>query len=229
MNRFLNRLPTITIREGHRVKVYLTSDSNCRRTWSPAQAAAAFDEEVVMSRRILARRHRASALVATPAHAQLAVIDPANLAQAVLIASARSGTTRSCRRSTARSCAWRRASATWSGYRIPPIAIDAPRRRPLGVRTAWIQGLNSGDADRGRLLGDDAAAGAARPRCRAGSAAGARRALERQYATIEITDSVAMMGGHRSALVARLPRPAAAGRAGARRRRAERPAPAITR
>src|SRR5206468_12462680 len=26
MNRFLNRLPNITIREGHRVKVYLTSD-----------------------------------------------------------------------------------------------------------------------------------------------------------------------------------------------------------
>jgi hypothetical protein len=26
MNHFLNRLPTITIREGHRVKVYLTGD-----------------------------------------------------------------------------------------------------------------------------------------------------------------------------------------------------------
>jgi type IV secretion system protein VirB10 len=26
MNRFLNRLPTITIREGHRVRVYLTTD-----------------------------------------------------------------------------------------------------------------------------------------------------------------------------------------------------------
>jgi type IV secretion system protein TrbI len=26
MSRFLNRLPTITVREGHRVKVYLTSD-----------------------------------------------------------------------------------------------------------------------------------------------------------------------------------------------------------
>jgi type IV secretion system protein VirB10 len=26
MNRFLNRLPTITIGEGHRIKVYLTSD-----------------------------------------------------------------------------------------------------------------------------------------------------------------------------------------------------------
>lgn len=28
MNRFLNRLPTVTIREGHRVKVYLTADLN---------------------------------------------------------------------------------------------------------------------------------------------------------------------------------------------------------
>jgi type IV secretory pathway VirB10-like protein len=26
MNRFLNRLPTVTIREGHRVNVYLTGD-----------------------------------------------------------------------------------------------------------------------------------------------------------------------------------------------------------
>src|SRR5690606_27830557 len=26
MNRYTNRLPTVTIREGHRVKVYLTSD-----------------------------------------------------------------------------------------------------------------------------------------------------------------------------------------------------------
>lgn len=26
MNRFLNRLPAVTIREGHRVEVYLTSD-----------------------------------------------------------------------------------------------------------------------------------------------------------------------------------------------------------
>jgi len=26
MSRFLNRLPTVTIREGHRVKVYVTSD-----------------------------------------------------------------------------------------------------------------------------------------------------------------------------------------------------------
>lgn len=36
MNRFLNRLPTVTIREGHRVKVYLTSDLEL-----PAYTAAA--------------------------------------------------------------------------------------------------------------------------------------------------------------------------------------------
>ena len=37
-------------------------------------------------------------------------------------------------------------------------------------------------------------------RCRPADRRSARRALERQYATIEITDSVAMMGGHQVAL-----------------------------
>ena len=38
MNRFLNRLPTITIREGHRVQVYLTSDLELPAYASPAGA-----------------------------------------------------------------------------------------------------------------------------------------------------------------------------------------------
>lgn len=42
MSRFLNRLPTITIREGHRVKVYITSDLDLPE-WSPAQSGGAFD------------------------------------------------------------------------------------------------------------------------------------------------------------------------------------------
>ncbi len=37
MNRFLNRLPTITIREGHRVKVYVTSDLDLP-AWTPPGA-----------------------------------------------------------------------------------------------------------------------------------------------------------------------------------------------
>ena len=36
MNRFLNRIPTITIREGHRVKVYLTSDLELPAYVAPA-------------------------------------------------------------------------------------------------------------------------------------------------------------------------------------------------
>lgn len=36
MNRFLNRLPTVTIREGHRVKVYLTSDLELPAYTAPA-------------------------------------------------------------------------------------------------------------------------------------------------------------------------------------------------
>ena len=39
MNRFLNRLPTITIREGHRLKVYVTSDLDLP-AWTPRRAEA---------------------------------------------------------------------------------------------------------------------------------------------------------------------------------------------
>ena len=38
MSRFVNRLPTITIREGHRVKVYITSDLDLPE-WVPAPAS----------------------------------------------------------------------------------------------------------------------------------------------------------------------------------------------
>jgi type IV secretion system protein VirB10 len=46
MSRFLNRLPTVTIREGHRVKVYLTSDLQL-----PAYEARASDSMPSRSRR----------------------------------------------------------------------------------------------------------------------------------------------------------------------------------
>ena len=46
MSRFLNRLPTITIREGHRVKVYLTSDLQL-----PAYAGSPERFDVERSRR----------------------------------------------------------------------------------------------------------------------------------------------------------------------------------
>jgi type IV secretion system protein VirB10 len=46
MNRFLNGLPTVTIREGHRVKVYLTSDLEL-----PAYAVASLADGPPMDRR----------------------------------------------------------------------------------------------------------------------------------------------------------------------------------
>ncbi len=45
MARFLNRLPTITIREGHRVKVYVTSDLDLP-VWAPAHDRSAVTAEV---------------------------------------------------------------------------------------------------------------------------------------------------------------------------------------
>ena len=41
MNRFLNRLPTVTIREGHRVRVYLTSDLELP-AYQPAAGSGSF-------------------------------------------------------------------------------------------------------------------------------------------------------------------------------------------
>jgi type IV secretory pathway VirB10-like protein len=40
MNRFLNRLPTVTIREGHRVKIYVTSDLDLPEWRSPMNTHA---------------------------------------------------------------------------------------------------------------------------------------------------------------------------------------------
>ena len=84
-------------------------------------------------------------------------------------------------------------------YRIPtvPISRHDPSRWEYG--RPWIEGLNSGDAS------GDAYRATIVPLLRPTSMPGrltaaARRALERQYATIEITDSVALMGGHQVGL-----------------------------
>jgi conjugal transfer/entry exclusion protein len=135
------------------------------------------------------------ALAVTPTHAQWAVFDPANFAQTVLIAQ------RTQRQYEELLAQYRTILRMAEGlgslepYRIPSIGVTRhdPGRWTYG--RAWLQGLNSGDAtgaaywattlplERPSVLP---------PRL----TAAARRALERQYATIEVTDSVAMMGGH---------------------------------
>ena len=92
-----------------------------------------------------------------------------------------------------------RGLGNMEGYRIPTIGITThdPGRWEYG--RPWIQALNSGDATGAAYL--STALPLLRPTTTpARMTAAARRALERQYATIEITDSVAMMGGHQVAL-----------------------------
>ncbi len=134
-------------------------------------------------------------LVAAPAHAQLAVIDPANLAQAVLIVQ------RAQRHYEELQAQYRTIQRMAQGlgnldrYRIPAIAASQHQVGRWLYGQPWLEGLNSGDA-----------AGTAYwattiPLERPSTfperlTAAARRTLERHYATIELTDSIAQMGGH---------------------------------
>jgi hypothetical protein len=139
------------------------------------------------------------AACATPARAQWVVVDPGNLAQAVLIAERTLRQYDELRRQYETITRMGRPLGSMERYRIPPIALSGhdPRRWEYG--RPWIQGLNGGDP-----LGSAYAATTLpleRPTVQPSRlSASARRTLERQYATIEITDTVAMRGGHQVAL-----------------------------
>lgn len=138
-------------------------------------------------------------IAASPALAQLAVIDPANLAQTVLIAER---TQRHYEELVAEFRIIQRMAQGLAGldrYRIPAIAITGhdPARWEFG--RPWIQALNSGDATGALYLSAALPLQRLDPRL-AQLPLAARQAFERRYATVEITDSVAMMGGHQVAL-----------------------------
>ena len=137
---------------------------------------------------------------ATPSWAQIAVIDPANLAQAILIAERTWQHYDELRRQfeTIRRMAQRLGDT--ESFRVPaiPITRHDPGRWAYG--RPWIEGLNGGDptgaayrATIEPLLRPTSGLGRLTP--------AARRTFERQYSTVEITDSVAQMGGHQVALV----------------------------
>jgi hypothetical protein len=140
------------------------------------------------------------AAVAAPARAQVVVVDPGNLVQAILIAD------RTLREYNA---LWQQYQTivrmaqglgNLQGYRIPTIATTGHDVGRWEYGRRWLQGLNSGDA------AGEAYLAVARRVERPGATlarlpAPARQAIERAYATIEITDSTAQMGGHQVALV----------------------------
>ena len=138
--------------------------------------------------------------VSTSADAQFAVIDPANLAQTVLIAerTAREYATLVEQYQTIVRMA--RGLGSLDQYRIPTIGLRGHDVSQWPFAAPWLQGLNGGDPygalyqqtartleTPGAVLGDLPAA--------------ARRAIENAYATVELTDSVAIIGGHQVALV----------------------------
>jgi hypothetical protein len=134
-----------------------------------------------------------------PAHAQLAVIDPANLVQTTLIAYRMQQHYAELRAQYLTVLRMAQGLGNLSQYRIPAIAITAhdPSRWDYG--RPWIQGLNTGDATGAAYRSTTLPL--LRPTALPPTlSVAARQMLERQYATIEIADSVALMGGHQVGL-----------------------------
>jgi hypothetical protein len=138
--------------------------------------------------------------VAAPARAQWVVIDPANLEQAILIADRTLREYETLFDQYQIVLRMARALGSLDSYRIPAVAITSHDVSRWEYGRPWLQGLNSGDATGAAYL--QAARRLERPgNAFAGLPAATRQAIERAYATIEITDSVAQMAGHQVALM----------------------------
>lgn len=137
---------------------------------------------------------------APPARAQLVVVDHSNLTQAVLIAerTLREYETLVAQYHTIVRMA--RGLGDMESYRVPTIPTTGHDTRRWEYGRPWLQGLNSGDPTGSAYL--ETTRRLERPGGTLDQLPpAARRAMEQAYATIEITDSVAQLGGHQVALV----------------------------
>jgi conjugal transfer/entry exclusion protein len=138
--------------------------------------------------------------VAVPARAQILVTDPGNLAQAVLIAER---TLREYETLFAQYQTILRMSqglGNLDRYRVPTVVTNSHDVGRWEYGRPWLQGLNSGDPTGAAY--SQIARTVVRPNGTLQQLPSrARRDVEQAYATIEITDSVAQMGGHQVALV----------------------------
>ena len=131
--------------------------------------------------------------------AQVVVADRANLAQAILIAERAWRHYEELQRQYRTILRMGQGLSSLERYRTPPIALTPHDSGRWEFGRPWIQGLNSGDAtgEAYRVTTLPVLRPTVMPSRLPPSA---RRTIERQYATIEITDSVASMGGHQVAL-----------------------------
>jgi hypothetical protein len=138
--------------------------------------------------------------LASPLRAQLTVIDPGNLAQAIAIADRTRTEYLTLLDQYLTIVRMAQSLGSLDAYRIPTIPTSAHDAGRWPYARVWLQGLNNGDASGQaymqvvrRLENPNTALASLPP--------AARQAIERAYATIEITDSIAQMGGHQVALV----------------------------
>ena len=136
---------------------------------------------------------------AAPAGAQLVVVDPTNLAQTTLIAYRVQQHYMELRAQYLTVMRMAQRLGDLERYRTPSIALTRhdPARWDFG--RPWIQALNNGDPTGAAYFST------ALPLLRPTTppfvlSAAAREKLQRQYATIEITDSVATLGAHQVGL-----------------------------
>jgi len=143
----------------------------------------------------------AVAVVAVPLRAQIVVLDPANLTQTILIQERTYQQLDQLQREFEVIQRMAQKLGSLDRYRIPPIFVTSHDPSLWDYGRPWIQALNTGDA-RGTAYYETALP-LQRPRqadlSRLPSAA--RRMFQSQYATMEITDSVALTGAHQVALV----------------------------
>jgi hypothetical protein len=142
----------------------------------------------------------AVAISVTPLRAQLAVIDPGNLTQTILIAERMSRHLEELRRQFETIRRMGQGLGNMEEYRIPTIGITYHDSSRWEYGRRWIDGLNSGDATgagywsttiplQRPTVGFDRLTPAA------------RRSFERQYASVEVTDSVTTMGSHQVGII----------------------------
>lgn len=139
------------------------------------------------------------ALGASPAHGQffgpIPVIDVANLVQTVLIAQRAQRHLEELQAQYRTILRMAQGLESMERYRIPPVAATRHDAGRWQYGQSWLQGLNNGDPT-GAAYWATTVPLQPPDGLPARLTGASRRAFERQYATVEITDSVAMMGGH---------------------------------
>jgi hypothetical protein len=137
---------------------------------------------------------------AAPARAQWVVIDPANLEQAILIADRTLREYETLFDQYEIVLRMARALGSLDYYRIPSVSMTSHDVSRWEYGRPWLEGLNDGDATGAAYL--QAARRLEHPgNVLASLPTATRQAIERAYATIEITDSVAQIAGHQVALM----------------------------